>query len=262
MMFIKKSSIALSLLAAFGLTACSDDSSSASVEKDTTPSPTDPVKCIFKEADKGLSFTKTLTIENKNSGEIDTIKTEGSCIKDECGVTTSTAGHSEKVSNISFEDDGSIDEYHQSAFKDAKERYKEDCSQINGKTRQAYEDYIALMESISCTVDDSTATHYEQTLTKDGKDGITEYTLDETTITIHMVEPIINKNDSRCPDKDEIQNDEKQVLCDENFMTSASKINFKDEEEAQKRFDQMIKASNGVCKKYTSAFSTHGPTKR
>lgn len=261
-MSIKKICTVSALFAAFGLMACGDDSSSASTPKSTEPSPSDPVKCAFKEADGGLTFTKTLTIENKNSSEIETIETTGSCIKDECSISISHGYEFEEQTHMSFAEDGKIDEFYQNAFKDAKERLKEDCLQIDGKTRQVYENYTALMESISCTVDDSTATHYKQTLTKNGKAGITEYTLDETTITIRMVEPIINKDDSRCPEKNEIQNNEKQVTCDENFMTSDSKVEAKDKEDAQKKFAQMVKASNGVCAKYTGVFSTHGPTRR
>lgn len=249
-MTIKKLSIALSLFAAFGLMACGDDSSSGSAEKNLDPSPNDPVKCVFEEADEGLTFTKTLTIENKNSGEIETIETKGSCIKDECTITTSSKNHVEEDSNISFEEDGKIDEFYQNAFKDKKNLHKEDCALMDGKTRQNYEDYVALMESISCTVDDSTETHYKHTLTKDGKDGVTEYTLDGTTITISLAEPIASEGDSRCPDDDDIKNDEKQVTCDKSFITTKSKIESKDEEEAQKKFAQLIKGSYGACKAF------------
>ncbi len=246
-MSIKKLSTILCICATFGFVACGDDSSS-STDKDLSPSPTDPVKCVFEEADGGMTFTKTLTIENKNSGEIETIETKGSCIKDECTITTSSKNHVEEDTNISFEEDGKIDEYYQNAFKDKKNLHKEDCDLMDGKTRKNYEDYVALMESISCTVDDSTETHYKHTLTKDGKDGVTEYTLDGTTITINLVEPIASKDDSRCPEKDDIPNDEKQVTCDDNFITSKSKVEAKDEESAQKMFAQFIKGSYGACK--------------
>ena len=250
-MSIKKLSIALSLFAAFGFIACGDDSSSSSSDnKNMAESPSDPVKCKFKEGDKGLSFTKILTIENKNSGEIDTIKTSGSCIKENCGIVTYVKDKVDSNIILDFDKDEEHAQYYQSSFKEQKELHKEDCSLMDGGTRKEYEDYIAMMESISCTVDDSTATHYEQTLTKDDKDGTTEYTLDGTTITINLVEPIASKDDSRCPEKDDIQNDEKQVTCDDNFITTKSKVEAKDEEEAQKRFAQLVKGSYGACKMF------------
>lgn len=253
-MSIKNLSIALTLFAAFGLMACGDDSSSSSSdEKNVAESPSDPVKCKFKEGDNGLSFTKTLTIENKNSGEIDTIKTVGSCIKENCSVVTYTKSETDSNVILDFDEDEEHAQYYQSSFKEQKDLHKEDCSVMDGKTRQQYEDYIALMESISCTVEDSTDTHYEQTLTKDDKDGTTEYTLDGTTIIIHMVTPIASKDDSRCPGKDEDQNDEKQISCDDNFMTSDSKVEAKDEDDAKDKFARLIKGSNDVCKQYSGA---------
>lgn len=254
-MSFKNLSIAFTLFAAFGLMACGDDSSSSSSsnEKNVAESPSDPVKCKFKEGDNGLSFTKTLTIENKNSGEIDTIKTVGSCIKENCSVVTYTKGETDSSVILDFDEDEEHAQYYQSSFKEQKDLHKEDCETIDGSTRQQYENYIALMESISCTVDDSTDTHYEQTFTKDGEEESTEYTLDGTTITIQLAEPIIGKNDSRCPDKDEIQNDEKQVTCDNNFMTSKSKVEAKDEDDAKDKFARLIKSSYNVCKQYSGA---------
>lgn len=262
-MSIKKLSIALSLFAAFGFIACGDDSSSSSSDnKNMTESPSDPVKCKFKEGDKGLSFTKILTIENKNSGEIDTIKTSGSCIKENCGIVTYVKDEVDSNVILDFDKDEEHAQYYQSSFKEQKELHKEDCSLMDGRTRKEYEDYIAMMESISCTVDDSTATHYEQTLTKDDKDGTTEYTLDGLTIIIHMVTPIASKDDSRCPGKDEDQNDEKQITCDDNFMTSDSKVEAKDKDDAKDKFARLIKGSYNVCKQYSGVLTTHGPTRR
>lgn len=249
-MKIKNLALALTLFAAFGLMACGDDSSSNSVEKNTDPSPTDPVKCVFKEADKGLSFTKTITIKNENSGEVDTIETKGSCIKETCSITTYSKGSLDSNTILDFDETEESTKYYQESFKVQKDNHKEDCDQIDGKTRKNYEDYVALMESINCSIDDSTETHYKHTLTKDGKDGVTEYTLDGTTITISLVEPIASKDDSRCPEKDDIQNDEKQVSCDDNFITTKSKVEAKDEEEAQKRFAQLVKGSYGACKAF------------
>lgn len=249
----KKLTLTLSLFAAFSLMACGDDSSSSSSSESNAASPSDPVKCKFEEGDNGLSFTKILTIENKNSGEIDTIKTVGSCIKENCSVVTYVKDEVDSNVILDFDEDEEHAKYYQSSFKEQKDLHKEDCSVMDGKTRQQYEDYIALMESISCTVDDSTDTHYEQTLTKDDKDGTTEYTLDGTTITIHMVTPIASKDDSRCPGKDEDQNDEKQISCDDNFMTSDSKVEAKDEDDAKDKFARLIKGSNDVCKQYSGA---------
>lgn len=254
-MYKKFLGLTICLVAACSFMACGDDSSSNSNSKEGfVTSPTDPVKCEFKEADAGLSFTMKITIDNKAEETKEEATTKGSCVKDTCGIfqTNTIGGGYEAHESITQALDGDISDFSKEDFRNRKNVIKSECDAVNGKTREVLENYQKMMENVYCEIDENEDTHYKHTFTNNEKDASTEYTLDGTTITIHLVEPIFRDFEKTlCEEKKKAAKDSDAITCTEEFMITESKVESKDEDSAKELFKRFSKNSKKICDSFT-----------
>mgnify|MGYP003292842070 CR=1 FL=1 len=253
-MYKKFLGLTICLVAACSFVACGDDSSSGSNSKEGfVTNPTDPVKCEFKEADAGLSFTMKITIDNKAEETKEEATTRGTCVKDTCGIfqtNTIGGGYEAHESIMILEED--IPDFSKEDFRNRKNVIKSECDAVNGKTREVLENYQKMMENVYCEIDENEDAHYKHTFTNNEKEASTEYTLDGTTIAIHLVEPIFRDFEKTlCEEKKKAAKDSDAITCTEEFMITDSKVENKDEDSAKELFKRFSENSKKICNSFT-----------